>query len=58
MQGHTIWELSRLRAERLLLDADPVRRRRRRRRVRRAVGTGLVRAGYRMMGAGAPESAV
>ncbi|HEX6261821.1 MAG TPA: hypothetical protein VF097_03120 [Actinomycetota bacterium] len=51
MQGHTIWELSRMHAADLLLDAGPVRRRPRRRMVRRAVGTGMVRAGYRLIGA-------
>lgn len=50
MQGHTLWEMSRLRAAELLLDAEPARRRPRRRKVRSVLGAGLLRAGYRLRG--------
>lgn len=51
MQAHTIWEMSRLRAADLRAHAGPVSRRPRRGKVRGAVGVGLVRAGYRLLGA-------
>lgn len=56
MRALVIWEMARMHADDLRADARPVRRRRRRHRVRRAVGAGLVRAGYRLLGARATAS--
>lgn len=51
MHALTIREMARMHAADLRADAGPVRRRPRRRRIRRAMGVGLIRTGYRLLGA-------